>query len=122
LPGKPEQPDKISNAEDPDQRRSHRLMCSELVEIAFQDQTGRWVRETGVIEDVGSNGLGITLGIPVTVGRIVAVSNTRFRSEAIVKHCKFEDYAYLLGIEFSGGFEWNRSEWEPSHLLPLPKE
>jgi hypothetical protein len=50
------------------------------------------------------------------------VSNARFRSEAIVKHCKFEDYAYLLGIEFSGGFEWNRSDWEPAHLLRLPKE
>ncbi len=105
-----------------DLRKSDRLMCSELVEIAFQDQTGRWVRETGVIENVGVKGLGVSFSIPVTVGRTVTVSNSRFRSEAIIKHCAFEEYGYLLGLEFSGGFEWNRADWEPEHLLRLPKE
>lgn len=105
-----------------DQRRSERLMCSELVEIAFQDQTGRWVRETGVIEDVGSNGLGVSLGIPVSVGRQVAVSNARFHSNATIKHCAPEEDSYLLGLEFSGGFEWDKADWEPEHLLRLPKE
>jgi hypothetical protein len=109
-------------AEDKEQRRSDRLMCSELVEIAFEDQTGRRIRETGVIEDVGSNGLGVSLHLPLAIGRIVTVSNARFRSEATVKHCEFEEYAYLLGLEFSGGFEWNPADWEPEHLLNLPKE
>jgi hypothetical protein len=108
--------------EDKDQRRSDRLMCSELVEIAFQDQAGRWIRETGVIEDVGSNGLGVSLNLPVAVGRTVTVSNPRFRSQATVRHCEFEEYGYLLGLEFSGGFEWNRADWEPEHLLRLPKK
>jgi hypothetical protein len=108
--------------EDNNQRRSDRLMCSELVEIAFQDQTGRWVRETGVIENVGSNGLGVSLNIPVSVERMVTVSNARFRSEATVKHCAFEEYGYLLGLEFSGDFQWNQADWEPEHLLRLPEE
>jgi hypothetical protein len=97
-------------------------MCSELVQIAFQDQAGRCIRETGIIEDVGSNGLGISLNIPVGVGRTVMVSNPRFHSQAIVKHCVFEEYGYLLGLEFGGGFEWDRAEWEPEHLLSMPEE
>ena len=105
-----------------DQRRSDRLMCSELVEIAFQDQTGRWIRETGVIEDVSSNGLGVSLNLPVAVGHAVTVSNPRFRSQATVKHCEFEEYGYLLGLEFSSGFQWNHADWEPEHLLRLPKK
>jgi hypothetical protein len=109
-------------SEDKEQRRSGRLMCSELVEIAFQDQTGLWVRETGVIEDVGSNGLGVSLNLPLSIGRAVTVSNNRFRTEATVKHCEFEVYGYLVGLEFSGGLEWNRADWEPEHLLPLPEE
>ena len=108
--------------ENPDQRRSDRLMCSELVEIAFQDQTGRWICENGVVEDVGSNGIGVSLNLPVSVGRAVTVSNPRFRSQATVKHCQFEEYGYLLGLEFTGGFEWNRADWEPEHLLRFPKE
>ena len=72
-------------------------MCSELVEIAFQDQTGRWICETGVVEDVGSNGLGVSLNIPGQRGRAVTVSNPRFQSQATVKHCEFEEYGYLLG-------------------------
>lgn len=109
-------------SEEKDHRKSDRLMCSELVEIAFQDQAGRWVRETGVIENVGSKGLGVSFSMPVTVGRAVTVSNSRFRSEAVIKHCAFEEYGYLLGLEFSGDFEWNRADWEPEHLLRLPKE
>ncbi len=108
--------------ENHDQRRSDRLMCSELVEIAFEDQVGHWVRENGVIEDVGSTGIGVSLNLPVSVGRTVTVSNPRFRSQAKVIHCEFEEYGYLLGLEFSGGFEWNRTDWEPEHLLHLPKE
>ena len=88
----------------------------------LQDQAGRWIRETGVIEDVGSNGLGVSLNLPVAVGRTVTVSNPRFRSQATVKHCEFEEYGYLLGLEFSGGFEWNRADWEPEHLLRWPKK
>jgi hypothetical protein len=97
-------------------------MCSELVEIAFQDQTGRWICENGVVEDVGSNGIGVSLNLPVSVGRTVTVSNPRFHSQATVKHCQFEEYGYLLGLEFTGGFEWNRADWEPEHLLRFPKE
>jgi hypothetical protein len=100
-------------AQNQDQRRSDRLMCSELVEIAFQDQTGRWICENGVIEDVGTNGIGVSLNLPVGIGRIVTVSNPRFRSQATVKRCEFE---------VSGGFEWNHSDWEPEHLLRFPKE
>jgi hypothetical protein len=105
-----------------EQRKSGRLMCSELVEITFQDQAGRWIRETGVIENVGAKGLGVSFSIPITVGRAVTVSNPRFRSEAVIKHCAFEEYGYLLGLEFSGGFEWDHADWEPEHLLWLPEE
>ena len=112
-----------SESSKPDEkRRSDRLMCSELVEIAFQDHTGHWVRETGVVEDVGSNGLGVNLSIPIDIGRPVTVSNSRFRHEATVKHCKFEEFGYVLGVEFSNGFEWDRRGWVPQHLLPLPKK
>ena len=97
-------------------------MCSELVEIAFQDQAGRSVCDTGIIEDVGVNGLGVRLNIPVSVGRTVTVSSPRFHSQATVKHCEFEEYGYLLGLEFSGGIEWDRADWEPEHLLSMPEE
>lgn len=95
-------------------------MCSDLVQITFQDRSGEWVSETGVLEDVCANGLGVSLNIPVSVGNSVRVLTKGFFGSAEVRHCDFDQYSYSLGLEFSDGYTWDRNEWEPKHLLAIP--
>lgn len=101
-------------------RRAAREMCSDLIQISLQDQRGHWVRETGLLEDVSLHGMCISLNIPITVGRLVHLHARGFRGEARVRSCELGDYSYLLGVEFSDGFEWDRKKWKPKHLLPVP--
>ena len=103
-----------------ERRDGPRQMCSELVRISFQDPGGQWVSETGVLEDVSPSGLGVSLNIPVSVGDSVRVLTEGFFGSAKVCHCRFEQYSYSLGLEFSDGYTWDRNDWEPPHLLAIP--
>jgi hypothetical protein len=97
-------------------------MCSDLVLVRFQDQTGRWVQETALVEDVSQTGLCISLGLPITVRREVEIEAEGFRGKAQVRYCELGEYSYLLGLEFSDGFNWDRQKWRPKHLLTLPED
>jgi len=106
----------------PEKRHEKRDMCSDLVELRFQDQTGRWLSETGLVEDVSASGLCVSLSLPVMVGHLVEINAEGFRGNARIRYCELCEYSYLLGLEFSDGFEWNRQKWQPKHLLTLPDD
>ena len=105
-----------------DRRIEKRDMCSDLIEIRFEDQTGRQVIETGLVEDVSPAGLCVSLNLPVTAGCLVEFAAEGFSGRARVRYCELGDYSYLLGMEFSDGFRWDRQKWQPKHLLRLPQE
>jgi len=96
-------------------------MCSELVRVSFQDAAGAWILETGVLENVGPRGVGVSLEIPLEVGIKVQLVANRFCGRARVRHCEFDQYAYSVGLEFSDGYTWDCNDWEPEHLLSLPE-
>ncbi len=97
-------------------------MCSDLVLVRFQDQTGRWVQETALVEDVSQTGVCISLGLPITLRREVEIEAEGFMGKAQVRYCELGEYSYLLGLEFSKGFQWDRQRWRPKHLLTLPED
>jgi hypothetical protein len=101
-----------------DRRTSDRDMCSDLVEIAFQDQFGEPVLETGLLEDLSEDGLCISLGIPLSEGTPIEFDCDGFSGEAHVRYCNIGDYGYIVGVEFAAGLRWDREAWSPKHLLP----
>ncbi len=103
-----------------DQRRHPRALCSELVRISFNDQLGREIAETGLIEDVGRNGLRVSIGLPVSPGKEVRFSAPGFAGFARVRYCELSDSGYAWGLEFPIGFEWDSAVWNPRHLFELP--
>lgn len=107
---------------EPEKRREKRDMCSDLVVVRFQDQTGRWVQETALVEDVSASGLCISLGLPITVRREIEIEAEGFEGRARVRYCELGEYSYLLGLEFCEGFHWDRQKWQPKHLLALPED
>lgn len=103
-----------SNSE---RRRTRRSLCSELATVRFEDQTGRGVDVTGLIEDISPGGLCLSLSSPLTPGRSVRVSSDGLEAEAEVRYCQLGDYSYLVGLQFSNGAVWDRARWRPKHLL-----
>lgn len=103
-----------------DKRRETRQLCSDLVEVSFHDQAGKRVSETGLVEDVSSRGLCVSLSLPLPVGCSVEISSGSFSGKAEVRYCNLGDYSYLIGMEFAEGSEWDHRTWTPKHLLSLP--
>ena len=102
-----------------EKRTDGREMCSELVEISFQDQTGNLIREKGLLENLSREGLCFSLAIPVTVGLELEFRCDGFDGRARVRYCNLEEYGYLVGAEFAGGCGWEKERWQPKHLISV---
>ena len=90
--------------------------------MGYVDQSGREVSQTALIEDVGRNGLRISSSLPVGPGQAVRFEADGFRGRGQVRYCELVDAGFAWGVEFSKGFEWDRTRWNPQHLFELPLE
>lgn len=100
----------------PDRRRQPRRLCSELVEVSFDDSQGNTVSTVALVEDVSEGGLCVSSSLPVAPGRFVRVNAEGLAGSGIVRYCELGDYSYLLGLELGPGW---RGDWTPGHELPL---
>lgn len=100
----------------PDRRRDARRLCSELIEVSFDDNQGNAVSTVALVEDVSESGLCVSSSLPVSPGRWVRVRAEGLTGGGIVRYCELGDYSYLLGLELEAGW---RGEWTPRHELPL---
>ena len=104
-----------------DARRSRREMCSDFVQVAWNNQQGKQCSDIGLIEDVTPEGLCLNLGVPLPVSSLVRLHTKGFEGEGEVRYCRpSETGGHLVGLEFVNGSEWDRAKWRPKHLLTLP--
>lgn len=106
----------MSFQQTPDRRRDVRKLCSELVEVSFDDQQGNSVTTVALVEDLSDTGLCVSSSLPISPGRLVRVRAEGLRGSGIVRYCELGDYSYLLGLELKPGW---RNGWTPRHELPL---
>jgi hypothetical protein len=102
-----------------ERRNKGRELCADFVQITWNDQVGRPISYVGLLEDVSPGGLGMSLDLPLAVGRAVHLHTKGFEGDALVSYCELGDYGYLVGVEFQG-CSWDREKWKPQHLLTLP--
>jgi hypothetical protein len=51
----------------------------------------------------------------------VALHHSGGKYEGIVKYCICQETGYLLGLAFDDNYRWSRADFQPSHLLELPR-
>ncbi|HYM11382.1 MAG TPA: PilZ domain-containing protein [Bryobacterales bacterium] len=100
-----------------DRRKNPRDMCSDFVQIAWQDDRQARISYVGLLEDVSPTGLCVNLELPAPVGRTVHLHTKGFEGDAEVRYCELGDYGYLVGLEFAEGQCWEREAWKPKHLV-----
>lgn len=100
----------------PDRRRQARRLCSELVEVTFDDQQGHSITTVALVEDLSENGLCVSSSLPISPGRLVRLRAEGMASNGVVRYCELGDYSYLVGVELKPGW---RGEWTPRHELSL---
>ena len=104
-----------------ERRKRRRSLCSDLVELSFNDQTGRSFSQTVLLEDVSPTGACLQSSIPVATGASVRIRprGRDLEVEAVVAYCKMLDDGYLLGLEYSAPAEGSGQGWRPAHLTAI---
>jgi hypothetical protein len=99
-------------------RRAHaRLLCAELIELIWCNHTGRERRCVANLEDISTSGISLHMDIPIAPGMSVTMLHGVTSLAGVVRHCRYADGGYFVGIQFDQQYEWSTRVFRPSHLL-----
>src|SRR5215472_8411124 len=100
-----------------DRRIEPRMLCADLVDVQWKDQTGRTRRGVANLEDISLSGACLQVDRPVPLGTPFRITYPNGKLNGIVRYCVFREIGYFLGIEFEAGCRWSQRSYRPQHLL-----
>src|ERR1700719_3622038 len=100
-----------------DRRIEPRMLCADIVDVKWRDQTGRTRRGVANLEDISLSGACLQVERPVPLGTAFRISYPNGELTGKVKYCVFRDIGYFLGIEFEPGSRWSERHFRPQHML-----
>ena len=100
-----------------ERRIEPRLLCADLVDIQWKDQSGRIRRDVANLEDISLSGACLQVERPVPLGTAFRITYPKGVLSGKVKYCVFREVGYYLGIEFAEGTRWSKQDFRPQHLL-----
>jgi hypothetical protein len=101
-----------------EERRSRlRLLCAELVEVSWTDQTGRERKGIANLEDISVSGVCLQFDHPIPRGSSVAVRCGKGELLGTVRYSFCRDEGHFIGVQFKPGSRWSQKNFKPSHLL-----
>jgi hypothetical protein len=100
-----------------DRRIETRMLCADLVEIQWRDQTGRRRHAMANLEDISLSGACLQVERPIPLGCAVHIAYPSGELAGAVKYCIFREIGYFLGVEFEPGTRWSPRSFRPQHLL-----
>lgn len=100
-----------------ERRTDNRLLCAELVELVWEDGSGRKRRRVANLEDISLSGVCLNVEHEIEPGTFVRVRYGDGELVGFVRHCKFRDFGYYLGVQLEEGCRWSSQHYQPEHLL-----
>jgi hypothetical protein len=100
-----------------DRRVEPRLLCADLVDVQWKDQTGRIRRGVANLEDISLSGACLQVERPVALGTPFRITYPNGVLMGKVRYCVFREIGYFLGVEFESGNRWSQRSYKPQHLL-----
>src|SRR5882724_5161537 len=88
-------------------REDNRLLCAEIVQLVWQDDSGRQRRSVANLEDISLAGLCLQVENPIPAGTPIAMQYGDGELVGTVRYCRFQDCGYFLGIELLEGCRWS---------------
>jgi hypothetical protein len=104
-----------------ERRTDPRMLCAELVQVAWNDAAGHQRRRVANLEDISLTGICLQMESLVPEGTLLSMHYGDGELVGTVRYCAFRDNAYFLGIRFEEGCRWSTRHFRPEHLLD-PRE
>jgi PilZ domain-containing protein len=100
-----------------ERRNENRLLCADLVEVIWEDDSGRHRRRAANLEDISLSGICLQVESRIEPGTPVRMSYGNGHLAGTVRYCVFRDRGYFLGIELGKSCQWSTEHFRPRHLL-----
>jgi hypothetical protein len=100
-----------------DRRGGDRLLCAELVQIIWQDESGRERRRIANLEDISLSGVCLQVESPIAAGTPIAMQYGDGELLGTIRYCRFRESGYFLGVQLAEGSRWSTQHYKPEHLL-----
>ena len=100
-----------------ERRIKARLLCAELIQVIWEDQSVVQRRRVANLDDISASGACIQLEQPIPDGTAITLQCGEGALAGIARHCCYRDGSYFVGIEFDEGSEWSRKDFHPKHLF-----
>ncbi len=100
-----------------ERRHDARMLCADLVQITYRDESGRQCRRVANLEDISYSGLCLQSQVRIPDGASVAIRHRDGELSGTIRHCVFRDGSYFLGVMFNPGCKWSAQRFSPKHLL-----
>jgi hypothetical protein len=101
-----------------DERRVEpRMMCADMVEVFWRDDTGKRRHAMALLEDIAESGACLQFETPVPAGAVVEWHSPKLEFRGTVRYCKYREIGYFAGIEFIASSKWSKSAYRPRHLF-----
>lgn len=100
-----------------DRRTNPRNLCSDIVELFWEDEGGWPVRTHAVIEDISSDGACLQSEISIAYGTCLDIRMGESRFEGRVCYCTLVDHSYFMGVRFLPAIHWVPGVDDPLHLF-----
>jgi len=100
-----------------ERRWERRLLCADLVQVEWEDRTGRTCNTMAILEDISRSGACLQADVPVPVEALVRVRHGRKTLEGTVSYCAYHEIGYFAGVTFTPNQRWSQRVFRPKHLV-----
>ncbi len=100
-----------------ERRIENRLLCAELVELIWKEDSGRQRRRVANLEDISLSGICLQMEAPILPGTPITMKYGDGELVGTVRYCVYRQFGYFLGIELLEGCRWSTEHFRPEHLL-----
>jgi hypothetical protein len=99
-------------------RRSElRMMCADMVEVCWNERSGKRCSATALLEDICTSGACLQLEAPIPLGVELRWVSPRQEFRGYVRYCVYREIGYFVGVEFEPRSRWSKRAFTPQHLL-----
>lgn len=105
-----------------ERRGSKRLLCSDMVQLSWEDAKGDRFREVAILENLSLCGVGLFTGVPVPKDVDIHLAGAQAILTGRVKQCTFRENGYIVGVELNADSRWAQEPgraFVPQHLLDV---
>jgi hypothetical protein len=100
-----------------DRRLEARMLCADLVDVRYKDQSGRIRRVVANLEDISLRGACLQLDKPIALDTHVRITYPKGELLGRIRYCIFREIGYFLGVEFDEDNRWSLRQFRPRHML-----